>query len=471
MINLLRSLRLVASFSIAILGSASLAAPATRIGITTIGGKKAFFDTVTGVEFVPKGYNYTLVESIGTTNPNCQRRHVTFDVNKYRPDLADAFLAQMHYDGYNTVRVFIDVGDVCRQAVGQYSATPPSTSTPDVYGPYVANVADFLTKAKARNIRAILVVNYTPQSWHYQQLIGGSPEPHNQIEGEHRYLLTAGGHQAKAAYMTAFINELKKPTATLPAGELLPTVLAYELQNEVAVFDNIPPFSLSQGMVTFGNGLSYNMGIAADRQQAVDANIVQWAIVARNAAKVADPGALVSASVFTFGAVMLPGPTGIYQRNWRIHPTDPAKTENRHPARVASLHLWSTLDFTDIHAYKKSSLITTTGGSIQYTLAGDLATSEFSNMNLTSGKPVLMGEFGALKSVYGCTLPANLLTAATSMGAFRSQAKTLGFKGALFWAWDTTLPNQTSLPCVDRQDWWNGIDYNGAINGVLAGPF
>jgi hypothetical protein len=428
--------------------------------VTDISGKRAFFNKTTGAEFLPKGYNYSVIESRGT-DPNCQRRHVTFDTNKYDPNAAESFLAQMQYDGYNTVRVMVDVGDICRQAVGQYSATPASPIGAEVNPGYVANVANFLARAKSHGVYVILTMNYVPQSPYYFGVIGNSPEPSSQIYGEHRYLLTQGGHQAKSTYIANFITALKN--ASIPVGELLPTVLAYELQNEVAVFDNVAPFSLSSGLVKFGNGVTYDMSSTASRQQAVDANVVQWAIVGRNGAKSADPEALVSASVFTFSAVKLPGANGIRAETWRGN-------EHRHPARVASLHQWSTLDFTDIHLYPKQTVTTAGGGTAPYTQASDLATSEFSSMNLTTtGKPVITGEFGALKAVYGCA-SGDVITAANAMGSFRSEAKSAGFKGALFWAWNSTLPNQPPM-CSQREDWWNAVDYSGAINGVLHAPF
>lgn len=358
---------------ITLLGAISAsAAPAQRIGITTIAGKKTLYNTVTGAEFNPRGYNYTVVETRGTSD-DCKERHITFDTGRYQAALAEAFLGQMQYDGYNTVRVMLDWGDACRAAVGQYAATPPSPVGSEVYSAYMANIVDFLLRAKAKNLYVILVMNYTPQSPYYQALIGGSPEPHAQIAGENRYLLTQGGHQAKAAYLTAFINALKNSTS--PVGELLPTVLAYELQNEVMVVDNLPPFSLTSGTVTFGNGLSYNMASTADRQQAMDANVVQWSIVANNAVKQADPSALVSASVFTFAAVGLPGYNG-------ITPVPSRGSEKRHPARVASLHQWSTIDFTDIHLYPVASVPLAGGGTTAYTQAADLASSEFSSLRL-----------------------------------------------------------------------------------------
>lgn len=101
-----------------------------------------------------------------------------------------------------------------------------------------------------------------------------------------------------------------------------------------------------------------------------------------------------------------------------------------------------------------------------YTLADDLASSEFSSMNLgAAGKPVLMGEFGAFKNVYGCN-PSDGLTAALAMRNYRTEAKNSGFKGALYWTWNTIYPDDSSI-CGQKQQWWNGVDESGAINWEL----
>ena len=155
--------------------SVSWAAPASRITIQSMDGKMAFHNKATGADFIPKGYNYTVIESRGA-DPSCQNRHVTFDTNKYDPWLAESFWSQMEYDGFNTVQVMLDWGDVCRQAVGQYSVTPPSPFGSEIYSTYLANVVDFLTRAKAHNTRVILTMNYAPPSPYYLDLVvGGTP--------------------------------------------------------------------------------------------------------------------------------------------------------------------------------------------------------------------------------------------------------------------------------------------------------
>lgn len=109
--------------------ASAVAAPAQRIGIKTdeASQKKIFYNKVTGAEFIPKGYNYTVLESRGTaTQVDCKNRHVTFDVNKYSAWEAGRFLDDMVAGGFNTARVMLDFGDVCRQAVGQWSMTPPA---------------------------------------------------------------------------------------------------------------------------------------------------------------------------------------------------------------------------------------------------------------------------------------------------------------------------------------------------------
>lgn len=211
---------------------------------------------------------------------------------------------------------------------------------------------------------------------HRAQKIANSVETHATIAGEHRYLLTRGGHAAKADYVTAFVSTLKNWPG-LPVGELLPTVLAYDLHNEVAVTEDLPPYSLSTN-VLFRDNLVYNMNPSAAngtavRQQSFDANAVLWAVNGRAAAKAVDPDALVTVSVYTHAAVGLAGPNGV-----RPVASNPfrASINNRHPARPLALHLYAGLDFVDIHMYKRPQVVKPGQVLAAYTMTDDLASSE-----------------------------------------------------------------------------------------------
>lgn len=413
-----------------LVGSELSAAPLPRIKARSASPAGEFYNANTNMRFVPHGYNYIRLANIGT----CGQQHTTFNVNLYNAASAEAFLSQMQYDGYNVVRVFINPGDSyygasCQESFKQYGIAGPKAST-SLYTPYVANFADFVTRAKTHGIYVIPVLNYVPQNAKYIGIANSSALPH--IEDQNAYFLSPGLIQAKALYARDFAQAL----SSYAGGELLSAIFAWELENEVFLLGDKKPFSLMSGLVRTADGLTYDMAIPTQRQQAADANVVYWANSATALIREIDPQAMVAASVFTYAAVGRSGVNGL------LPDSNPDK---RYPARPISLRLYSALDYTDIHAYPMGS---------SYSLSIDLNSSEFSSMNKMT-KPLLMGEFGAFKSKYPM-----LTGAAVAMGVHRDRAYLLGFAGSLFWTWDTT----------EQSELWNGAESYGAINGILAFP-
>lgn len=407
------------------------AAPLPRIKARSASPAGEFYTASTNARFVPHGYNYIKLADIAT----CTQQHATFNVNLYNASAAESFLAQMQYDGYNVVRVFINPGDDyyganCQQSTGKYGIAGPKNST-SLYAPYIANFADFVSRAKARGIYVIPVLSFVPQNAKYIGIANANTLPN--IEDLNAYFMSPGLVQAKATYARDFAQAL----SAYSGGELLSAIFAWELENEVFVLWQKKPFSLTSGLVQTADTLSYDMAIPAQRQQAVDANVVNWANQSAAAIRQVDPQAMVAASVFTFAAVGRTGADGVQPGG---NPDLPY-----YPARPISLRLYSTLDYTDIHTYPLGST---------YTLSGDLNTSEFAAMNKTT-RPFLMGEFGAFKSQYPSIVPA-----ANAMRAHRDSAYAMGFAGSLFWTWDTLVQSHM----------WHGSEQSGAINGVLAFP-
>jgi hypothetical protein len=134
------------------------------------------------------------------------------------------------------------------------------------------------------------------------------------------------------------------------------------------------------------------------------------------------------------------------------------------------LQLYAGLDFIDIHMYKRAQVVKPGQVLAPYTMTDDLGSSEFASLNLGStGTPVLLGEFGAFVKDY-CGVGNGAQTAALELKAFRDEAKAKGFKGALFWTWNTIWQND-SATCQNKQQWWNAVDANGAINWELHWPW
>lgn len=424
--------------------ASAIAAPLPRIAAypaPTGGVAGVFRNTATNAIFVPHGYNYIkLAFNVGTCVTGLDNGfHVTFNDGLYSPTAATAALAQMQYDGFNVVRVFISETDSTEcGGFPNYSISGPRNST-NLWPQYVANFIDFLQKAKSHNIYVIPVLSTVPRNATFIPLIEAAP---NDIEGNNRQYLHMGWRNAKIAYAQAIVQKVKD----VNSGELLSTIFSWELQNEIAADRTKKPFSLTTGSVTTADGVTYNMAIPSQRQQALDSNLVEWSNAVAAAIRAIDPAAMVSASVFTYKAVGMPYPQGIPQ-----YGSGPGQVlDAREPARPDSLRGFSTLSYTDIHMYSSGS---------SYNMYNDLYSSEFWSMNRTT-KPFLLGEFGQFKSAW-----PNQQQGAMAMGQFRDLAYQYGFAGSLFWTWD-----------ANQQSFYNSADpvINGVpqgwVNGVLAFP-
>jgi hypothetical protein len=288
----------------------------------------------------------------------------------------------------------------------------------------VANVIDFLRRARQHGVRVVPILEALPLNDTYRI-------PTAEAEGMNAIYLTAAGVAAKMSYATSMVSAV----AAAEGGSLLSTVFGWELENEVYVQSDKLPLSRTSGTITTGDGLVYDLTIAADRQQCVDANIVHWASAVAGAIRGIDPAAMVTASVFTYNAVGQGGPAGVPAN----HAGDP-----RIPARPLMLQKYSTLDYLDIHLYP-------TGPG--YSLDGDLASSEWPAIDNTS-KPVLLGEFGAYKAYY-----PDLAGAIAAVKAVRAGAYARGFAGSMFWAWDT----------IHQPELWGADASDGAIDRALSG--
>lgn len=406
------SLPMVAAFVCAgMLAMVNAASALPRIAAQSDVPDPKFYNTETLEIFLPKGSNYIPLDWI--YNESAQTDipyHTTVTSGLYDSNAVEQAFAKMELDGYNTVRIFIDPGDQEHQALGQYGmAGPISTSTADLYPPCLDNFIDLLQRAKAHNIRVVVTTNMWPHNAYYGGLANsGIPE---NVENVSIIYLSQNAVEAQKIYMTKLVEAVRDAE---PNGALLPAVFAWELANEVNMLNNIMPFILETGTVTPANGITYDMAIAADRQQCMDANVVHWANQCVGAIKAVDSNALVAASVFTHAAVGKAGPNGLLPLG---------VPDVRFPARPSSLLEFSTLDYVDVHMYP---------AGLGYSITDDLASSEYSIWNQTK-KPLLMGEFGAFKEHY----PGGTSSAVDAMVAHRNAARNLGFEGELYWTWQT----------------------------------
>lgn len=376
-------------------------------------------------EFVPLGSNYIKLDWI-----NGVAYHTIFTTGLYDPAAAENALAEMEQSGYNVVRVFVDRGDPDHRARSQYGIGGPfETYTSNLYQPFIDNVIDFLRKARSHKIYAILVCDMWPNNYYYE-VLANSYVPAN-VENVNIIFLAQGAVDAKCLYMRKLVEAVKNAE---PCGELLSTIFAWEIANEISVNVNYKPFSMTSGTVSPADGLTYRMrSFYNERQKCMDAGIIYWANNIADNIRAIDPNALVAASVFTYQAVGKLGPNGVL-------PYNPA--DSRFPARPLSLLASSNLSYVDVHLFPSGS---------SYSIDDDLMSSEYSNWNFNA-KPLLMGEYGAFKSFY-----PNINNAANEMLSHRQNAFDRSFKGALYWTWDTF--SQTQL--------WHLIDEDGVINDIL----
>lgn len=369
--------------------------------------------------------------------PNGTSWHSTFEPGLYDTKAVSAMLAQMKHDGYNGVRVYIDPG--VTNAAQAHGIGRGNGTTGAVYGPYVDNVADFVKRAALAGVYVVPSMDAFPQNDTYWNIVKANPGTGGvtNMDGDNRWYMAAGYAAAKREYLKQFAAAL---AARVGGAERLSTILAYQTNNEVAFDSGQAPYNKMSGTVTPLNGRTYDMADPAQRQQAADASLVEYARRARQGLRASvDPNALMTMGFYTNNAVGKPGFNGIV-------PTPGGKP--RFPGRPAALSRAQadTVDFIDMHTYPSSRTA--------YSVQQDLQSSELSLF----AKPFIIGEMGARKDIYGYDVRA----AAYGMRDLQIATCKLGAQGWATWTWDTV----SSLANQDK--FFNQIESNGSINGQLA---
>ena len=332
-----------------------------------------FFDTGTDKPFRPLGVNYFRIAPIREGKEG----HSTFSPGSYDEEFVDRMMETLARDGFNTVRTFLSYHSGANGIVATPESGEPSPA-------YLLNVIHFLRAAKAHGIRVIFTWDtWMPESRAWAEM----PLP-----DEPRYgWIPAAGHdfktngfrlspepiRARANAICALLQSLKTS-----APDLVPVVLAWELENEVHFNLDQEPF-LSRSTAFAFWGRRFDLGADSGAQALMDAASISWANACADAIHAVDPEALVSASVFTFHAVGRQRPG-----TWSKDQTN----DMRIPARPLAL-LESRLDFVDIHIYAGQS----ESESIAQHLKRDLDSVEISHLAREArrlGKPILIGESG-----------------------------------------------------------------------------
>jgi hypothetical protein len=374
-----------------------------RIRIRTVNGVAEFYDRETDSTFVPRGSNYIRLANLQSTSGGFFNYHSTFNVGLYDAERAEAALTRMQADGYNTVRVFLTpscLSGCLGDPAGRLSQE------------YVANLADFLRRAKSHGIYVIITTDSEPDNPYYLNIKDSTWS--DDFGGTNSEYLLLGGIMVGQQFWSDLVLALIAQEAPLDA------ILAYAIRNEFFFETSAAPLNWSYGRVTTANGTTYDMAFEEDRQRMMDEGVVLYIDTIRAAILQVDPTALVTIGFF---------------------PPDRPNTWNSAPRRIRTYPaIWnSSADFIDLHPYP--------GGYNLGQLVENFEMQDF------AAKPVLMGEVGAARSSYASAASASL-----ALHDWQVDSCNYGFDGWLLWTWDST----------EQADFYNGLDDGGLINQALA---
>jgi hypothetical protein len=375
-------------------------APRHRIVVRVENGAGRLFDRMTGKPFQPRGANYVRLSATLLSTQGVD--HSTFLVGAYDSRRAERALGQMQALGYNTVRVFV-VGECRVGCMGDPATGRISTR-------YVANVVDFIRRAKRHRMLVILTSTFPPQR--YMAMIGTNPL----VADVNRIFLTSGGVTAFAAYWRDLVLELRRQHAPLD------DVLAYDIQNEPALVTNNPPLTLSSGRLRAPNGRTYDLSDPAAKQRLVGDALVTFVDRVRAAIRRVDPTALVETSFFE--------PQG----------PNPSRIGDPRVVDTKAVIERSTLDFVDLHAYPGLAL------TFPQYMQND-------GVSGPTRKPLIVGEMGAFKSAYDTPSQA-----AEALTAWQAASCPYGIQGWLVWTWDSD----------EQPELWSAQSEGAAIGNALA---
>ena len=386
-------------------------APFGRIAIRA----GSFFDTGTGKTFHPLGVNYFRIAAIREGKEG----HSTFSPVSYDEEFVDRMMETLARSRFNTVRTFLSYHSGANGIV----ATPEAGALSPAY---FLNVIHFLRAAQAHGIRVIFTWDtWMPESRAWAEMPLSNESEYGWIPAAGQDFKTNGFRlssepiRARANAICALLQSLKTS-----APDLMPVVLAWELESEVHFnLDQEPFLSRSTGFA-FG-GRTFDLGTDSGAQALMDAASISWANACADAIHAVDPETLVSASVFTFHAVGRQGPG-----TWAKDQTK----DTRIPARPRAF-LASRLDFVDIHIYAGQS----ESESIAQHLKRDLDSVEISHLTREArrlGKPILVGESGVAarhmrRGPDWQTIPHE--SGVNLLREFHQALTTFSFAGVLHW--------------------------------------
>ena len=377
-----------------------------RIGVRQGSNGGEFYDTVTNSKIQFRGNNYIVLgdQFDPLSQTTLHEHHILFDPGKYNSSIVQATLDQFKRDGYNSVRIFISFINI---------GNPTGGLSPE----HMDNIADFMKRADANNLYVFPALAWLPGQGGYYP---ASSSLTDQMEHPNIFFMSQPYIDAKKRYLQDFITELRKRN--------VPTqiIVGYEIENEILFYLDKKPFSQTSGIIQTATG-PYDMANADQRNQSMNANLVNWSDQVRTAIKQIEPEALVTVSLFPPTAIPLLQMPSVSSTYWMF--VDPDKGG-------------SSIDFVDLHPYPWI-------GTLQKQMTDHLISS--------SKKPIILGEFGALKPAS----PTNddLIAAITTMRDWQVQSCQYNFQGWFTWAWGNGA-NITGFYSVEES--------SGALDSALA---
>jgi uncharacterized protein (TIGR03437 family) len=312
----------------------------------------------------------------------------------------------MAASGYNTVRVFLN--NCCSGGIGN--------PVGGLSQAYLANLVDFLNRAKAHGLFVVIVNADIPESGGYDALVGAPAG----FAYPNILYMTPGGIAASAKFWTDFVIGL----ATLKAP--FDAILGFDIQGEAHFDLGATPLSMTTGTVTTANRKSYDLSDSSARQTLMDDNLVNFIDQVRGAVIKVDPTAPVFVSFYPSKS---PNPTPF---------EDPIHQFIRpYPAICCS-----TADFIDLHAYL-------------WGLTLPQLVQNFESSGLTV-KPLVMFEYG---TALNHALSAE--AAAAALQRWQSDSCSYGFTGWLLWNWD--LSDATN----PDTNYWSALSGGGVVDRAL----
>jgi plastocyanin len=384
--------------------------PQHRIGVRLAGGFDEFYDQQTGLTFVPRGSVFVR-RRLNDTIRGQVFGSSTFAVGAYSSSAAETALTTMSSENYDVVRIFLD-------ATCQSGCLTDAVFNDNLSRAYMANLADFMRRAKTHGIYVLLAMDALPYGSVYETEANAGHGPN--FGAENALYLTTAGADAYRHFWTAFLQDMNF------LGAPLDYVLGYEIAAEQFYRSDAAPLNLGTGLVTTGNGSTYDMAVAGQKQLMMDENLAWWADRVRQAILSVDSTALVSMGFL-----------------WPQSP-NPARAGDTRVVRARPTIDNSTLDFFDLHLDPGVELTFD-----QYMQNYELTTPAV--------KPVVLGEFGAFKYAYPTPQDGQL-----ALLAVEADSCPYGIDGWTHWSWDTSEYGTGELPQ------WEGSAAGGVIDQALS---